>query len=637
MKLRVYTWNIRAHSWFAIGLLIAFSCMRTRGQDRQSDAQVNAVRIFVDPEVRVSYDADVVHMETYVSASATNSDLLLAGGELIFPGRRLNASEARIYRSNDAGARWSPVLLPDEANGGWDNAIAGGLGNSAYFLTSNSERGLTVYSTSDGGSTWASTVLREAVGWDRPHVVVDTTASPFRGSFYVAGEADDGVRLTRSKDGGKTFSSPVTACPHPKGWNASTSASPLVLSDGTLVVPCLPYPNDPERATWVDAEVGIVSSRDGGQTFSPYHKIFFEHRALTQQMFAARARGAVMLSGNFMPGPSFAVSPPTGQFADRIYAAWQDIDSTGRSRLLTAWSADRGDTWRTAAPVDSSLDRDRSPIRQGVPMLAVSRDGVLGVAWFDDRGTQGGKGYDVYFTASLDGGATFLPPARVSTVTSTPAKGSNTLPALDVVKSETGDKLQIQMTSPFSERATGGDYSSMAVDAAGRFHPLWADARSGAWQIYTATIRVLSDETLTALLNRSTCPVDSSNTQLLFDEPVWDSTGNDLTVPVRILNTSANPIVNAISVRLTPAVSGQQWMKLVPDPASLAPIFLDDSHAVQNHAIFVYRFSPASPLFPNSVSVPQQWYLHVPSADFINFSFEAELTNDKCPELSKPK
>jgi hypothetical protein len=124
----------------------------------------NVVKIFVDPDIRVSYDGEVPHMEAYIAASATNSDLLVAGGELIVPGRALSATEARLYRSNDAGVRWTPVLLPDEVNGGWDNAVAGGLGGVLYFLTSDLEAGLTVYRTQDGGRTWASTVLKAADG-----------------------------------------------------------------------------------------------------------------------------------------------------------------------------------------------------------------------------------------------------------------------------------------------------------------------------------------------------------------------------------------------------------------------------------------------------------------------------------------
>ena len=83
---------------------------------------------------------------------------------------------------------------------------------------------------------------------------------------------------------------------------------PVILSDGTLVVPCAPYANDPERATWTDGEAGVVASSDGGRTFGSFHKVGIVHRALYREMYAARIRGDALLSGNFIQGPSFAVA-----------------------------------------------------------------------------------------------------------------------------------------------------------------------------------------------------------------------------------------------------------------------------------------------------------------------------------------
>jgi hypothetical protein len=171
--------NIFGGSLFILNVLVFFHALNADAQESQSAQQVNQTKIFVDPDVRVSYDGDVVHMETYVSASATDPDLLIAGGEVMVPGRRLNASEARIYRSTDGGARWSPTLLPDEVNGGWD--IVSSLGANAYFITNNFDKGLTVYRTNDGGLTWNPTILSNAIGWDRPQAAVDVTESPYRG------------------------------------------------------------------------------------------------------------------------------------------------------------------------------------------------------------------------------------------------------------------------------------------------------------------------------------------------------------------------------------------------------------------------------------------------------------------------
>src|SRR5882724_11041707 len=108
-----------------------------------TNGQKNLHFVIADPDVRISYDGDVAHMEAYIAASATDPNFLLAGGEVIVPGRGLQASEARLYYSPDDGARWTPVLLPNEIIGGWDNAVAAGIEGKMYFLTSNLQNGLT--------------------------------------------------------------------------------------------------------------------------------------------------------------------------------------------------------------------------------------------------------------------------------------------------------------------------------------------------------------------------------------------------------------------------------------------------------------------------------------------------------------
>jgi hypothetical protein len=49
-----------------------------------------------------------------------------------------------------------------------------------------------------------------------------------------------------------------------------------------------------------------------------------------------------------------------------------------------------------------------------MPTVAVNRDGVVGVAWYDRRDNPDNLGWWVRFRASRDGGETFLPSARVS-------------------------------------------------------------------------------------------------------------------------------------------------------------------------------------------------------------------------------
>lgn len=274
---------------------------------------------------------------------------------------------------------------------------------------------------------------------------------------------------------------------------------------------------------------GLVTSTDGGASFSHYHRIAITHRLVSHDMYIARGRGDLILSGNFMAGPSFAVAPPESPFADRLFAAWQDIPSDGTSRIFLAWSSDRGSTWSSPVQMDAAASQT---IRQGVPMVVASKQGVLGVAWFDGRLAPDNHGYDVYFTASMDGGLSFQPAIRVSTATSIPARGQNIAPAVNVSTPTPDGTVAVQMSAPYSQRATGADYSTMAVDALGRFHPLWPDARGKSWQLYTATIHVFTGESLRQLsatpTNRTAaadtpCPNESNSIEPIFGEAKWNA------------------------------------------------------------------------------------------------------------------
>ena len=164
----------------------------------------------------------------------------------------------------------------------------------------------------------------------------------------------------------------------------------------------------------------------------------------------------------------------------------------------------------------------------------------------------------------------------------------------------------------------------MAVDAAERFHPFWTDARNGTWQLYSANVRVLSADTVARLAAPSVdgrqlasgtpCTLDEHHIQLVIGEPNWSGTSNELTVPVRLVNTSTDPIVEVITVRVTTDPSAEQWTSFVPDPAALTPGIFDVARdAFGKDATFTYRPTAAAPLFPSSVTDSQDWHFRVPA------------------------
>jgi len=93
------------------------------------------------------------------------------------------------------------------------------------------------------------------------------------------------------------------------------------------------------------------------------------------------------------------------------------------------------------------------------------------VSWLQHETGEGKSHcYRIYFAASIDGGESFTPPQVVSEVVSCPDSAAN--------------------KETIGRWARGGDYMGLAAAADGSFHPVWVDARDGAFQVYTARIEV---------------------------------------------------------------------------------------------------------------------------------------------------
>ncbi|HLY19597.1 MAG TPA: hypothetical protein VKR61_20360, partial [Bryobacteraceae bacterium] len=231
---------------------------------------------------------------------------------------------------------------------------------------------------------------------------------------------------------------------------------------------------------------------------------------------------------------------------------------------------------------------------------------------------------------------TFLPAVRVSTATSIPARGLNTSPAAEVSKLKDSPDFSVQLVSPFSQRATGGDYGTMAVDAAGRFHPMWPDARpndaSGAWQLYTASIHVVDATALDTSTQKSpaasACAAEATQLEPIFEEIKWDNASNEIVVPVRLLNKSAETLTNSIQVRATLDFNS----KSLSHPPALTPKLFDPARAAfADEVTFTYPLFPSFPLFPSSITAPQSWRLRAPAPNFIDFSFKLQISGANCP------
>jgi len=161
---------------------------------------------------------------------------------------------------------------------------------------------------------------------------------------------------------------------------------------------------------------------------------------------------------------SLAVDRGSGPCAGRLYAVWPDARYGRRTQILLAHSDDEGRTWTEARVVSDGPDSAAFGPNNFMPMVAVNAAGIVAVSWYDRRDNPDSLSYWPRLRASLDCGASWLASTRVSSA-------PNHL-------------------KPGDRHLNGGDTSGLAADAAGRFHVLWIDDRTGVAEAWTSIVEV---------------------------------------------------------------------------------------------------------------------------------------------------
>jgi hypothetical protein len=167
-------------------------------------------------------------------------------------------------------------------------------------------------------------------------------------------------------------------------------------------------------------------------------------------------------------------------------------------------------------------------------------------------------------------------------------------PLMSVNKDEKIDgglpQFALSLLSAASRWSSGGDYMGLAADKDGLFHPFWADARSGTFQIYTASVKVdvpPKEETAkgkaaetSASTPKPAAPaprIESSlvdKVEFVFDPTRYDAAKKQAEIPVRVRNISTQPIYPPIRLEILgfgfPQYWGEEEMKQVAENAPSA-------------------------------------------------------------------
>lgn len=500
------------------------------------------IRVGPDRQVSAAHP-DRDHYEVRIAASADDPDVLLAGSMVVSD--TADRFDIHVYRSSDGGESWKQTLDVDPRSGEGDPDLAFGPGGRAYLVEVGGGPEV-LHRSPDGGRSWEESTTVDY--GDRPFLAVGGAGAEHPGRVHVhsAGHTEplDGER---GKSAVSVFSvdssgSEVVArtTRHVNGdrYVVGTGES-AVLSDGTLV---LLYPErrdrseigrfegtaapDPRVDRRPSARLKALVSRDGGQSFGPARTVAkWYHRF-------GRGRTATI--------PALAADTSAGPFHDRLYAAWTDFRS-GRGQILLSHSEDRGRTWSDPVVVN----RGGGPAFR--PMLAVNDEGVLGIAWHDRRASASGLGYAVRFAASLDGGETVEPGVRVS---EEPFRYAWEAGLVTMGMDGGGDGAHRADVSLHSFNEMGGHTSGLAVDAAGRFHPLWVDNRTGVSQVWTAPVTVEGEAVRHGDRRLSDLRDLTSRTALRVERTDYGGAPGVVTLEARLRNTSRETIRGPLYLRV---------------------------------------------------------------------------------------
>jgi hypothetical protein len=507
------------------------------------------------------------HFETIVAADPAHPDRLIACSMLL-PVERAQSAETVTYVSFDGGRTWELTLRVrgDRDQESWDPDCAYGPDGTAYSISEGIDSLQAAYvridRSIDGGRTWGSP--RRVPHFERTFLTVDRTAGPRRGWLYLHGQG--GAPTMGGGDGRSYVGGVGLHVLSPSGEMKThtllsrddsfvINVGPgVVLSDGTFVgvfaeIQHYWDPNSqgrippntpgwPRRDAKANAWLKVV--RLGPEDRSP--------SAVTISDFFSAWGEPELLSSSTIP--SLAADTTRGPFRDRLYAVWPDLRS-GRVEVLLSTSPDSGKTW--TAPRVVNDDRPRRAPAGGPnhlhPVVAVNGAGVIGVAWYDRRERPDELGWDVRFSASLDGGETFLPSVKVSEHPNSPGAPRRwhleafTRPATDKAPAITTIGLHFF-------NVIGGDTGGHTADAKGSFHPLWVSNATGTAQLWTAPVRVEGaavehgDSTLSRLTDVSRA------VQLEYTNRMYDAEKRLVEVDVALRNQSQDTVTGPISVRL---------------------------------------------------------------------------------------
>jgi hypothetical protein len=523
------------------------------------------VRIMRGPTVQVSSAFSQVPQYENLAVGDPEHAGRLITCSMVFPDAIGTLCHQYCYVSFDGGKTWDPSLRVTEGKVNGDPTAVYAHGDTVYVValvikdldapkdpepgSPEDEAKTVVYKSTDGGRTWAESGRFQFI--DREYIDIDRTNGKYAGRIYIVGQGSikdisasrsgASLQIFRSLDDGKTFLGPVHAA-YPEGTEIAGVGTGAVLSDGTFVVMFgltkkgRQQNLEQEPTVGANGELHVISTKDGGERFGSSVKI------ADWRVDRGRSEGGML--------GQLAADPGSKTFKDRLYVVYPEIVSD-RIQIQLSYSSDKGKTWSKV----TTINDDRSPEKGGkgpdhlLPSVAVNKDGVVLVTWYDRRDAKDNLGWRLRASASLDGGETFSASVPVTDfVNSYP----QTIPWDLRGGASSDDKASLVSVFVGVESffISGGHTSGLAVDAGGTFHPTWVDNHTGVAQLWSASVQVEGPVVKHGAADLAEFEDISKSVTLELSRPAFDRATGTLAVSARLKNISKDTVEGPVKVRV---------------------------------------------------------------------------------------
>jgi hypothetical protein len=347
------------------------------------------------------------------------------------------------FLSFDGGSTWhdnGPLALPVGADLALDVTVVFGPDGTGFVAAAtgnqtNSEGGVAVWRTEDGGRTFADPVVVANAGGDHPWLAV----GPDDGHLYLAwaGEQHRSLMFSRSTDGGKTFASPS-----PVSGVTPRAVVAAAGPGGAVHILSGEFP-----------DLAVVTSTDGGATFGS-----------TRAIPPLPADRATTPDQTIRTLTTAATDPRDGT----LYVGTAVLDPATNRNVTLVWRA-RGGTEPWDGPVAVPFWSPGHALATYEPQLAVTPDGTIYLSAY----VMANNVVDVALSRSGDQGTSFQAGPRVTATSFDPITDLG--PASKSHFKNSGDFPWI------------GDYQGLAAGPTA-VYPCWTDTRTGQMAIFVAAV-----------------------------------------------------------------------------------------------------------------------------------------------------